>query len=83
MSVDATTTLVKVVDVQEKTYIGGKYKEVGLKTETGYWSKGFLVNMFPNHECFDEVVIGVKLSMQVGSFFMHHNNLTNINSNYK
>ena len=31
MSVDATTTLVKVVDVQEKTYIGGKYKEVGLR----------------------------------------------------
>ena len=67
MSVDVITTLVKVVDVQEKFYSAGKYKEVGVKTETGFWSKGFLVNMFPNHDNFNDVEIGVKLCMQVGS----------------
>ena len=72
MSVDVSTDLVKVVDLQEKTYTAGKYKEVGLKTETGYWSKGFLVNMFSNHDHFDDVAIGVKLCMQVGSSSIYY-----------
>jgi hypothetical protein len=63
--VEDIISLVKVTDVQEKKYVAGTYKEVGLQCETGFWSHGFLVNIFPNHDHFDDIAMGDKLTMQV------------------
>ena len=67
-NVEDIFSLVTVTDIEKKDYVAGVYKEVGVKVETGYWSHGFTVNMFPNMDHFDDIAVNDRLTMQVNGY---------------
>ena len=71
----STNCFVKVLNVDEKTYATGVYKQVSMLQETGYWLEIFKVNVFPNYPIYENLQKGLRLSMEVKEYSKRYRTL--------